>query len=109
MNNLMTSPDCNGTILGRPQNQVVARLDALLLILKDCKEETCTHPWRALHPDHTVATLTDALNRRYDEFYEQLPEVQFEMCNPGYMPEIEGPIYGVDSPGEDGYDWSFWE
>ncbi|KAI8882863.1 alkaline phosphatase-like protein [Backusella circina FSU 941] len=45
--------------------QLVNRLDALLVVLKTCRAETCRDPWRVLHPnDENVKTLADALDRK---------------------------------------------
>lgn len=45
--------------------QLVNRLDALLVVLKSCRAETCRDPWSVLHPnDDSVKTLKDALNEQ---------------------------------------------
>ncbi|KAG6834736.1 hypothetical protein H0H93_007697 [Arthromyces matolae] len=35
--------------LSAPLNQVIERLDALLLVLSSCKGPTCIKPWNVLH------------------------------------------------------------
>ncbi|KAL7309932.1 hypothetical protein PS15m_010749 [Mucor circinelloides] len=61
--------------------QLVNRLDALLLVLKSCRAESCRDPWRVLHPnDKSVKTLQDALHKKYDAHYKQYKSVKFEEC-----------------------------
>lgn len=93
--------------MGRSLDQVVSRLDALLLVLKSCKGVECTLPWETLHPGgQKVTTLSEALNPRYDAFYAAQPDISFSACELGYLPEFEGP--------QEGYayrrsgDWSNW-
>lgn len=75
-----------------PLNRLESRLDALLLVLKGCKAKTCTKPWDALHPDGSVASLKDAMNPTYDQFYEkQQNRVSFDWCDKGYIVVAEGP------------------
>jgi hypothetical protein len=44
-----------------------------------------------LHPKGNVKTLHDALEKRFDEFYEKQEKVYFERCEKGYIKEREGP------------------
>ena len=77
---------------GYPVNRLESRLDALLLVLKSCKAETCTAPWKALHPDGSVGSLPDAMNPKFDQFYEkQQNRVAYDYCAPGYIIAAEGP------------------
>ena len=72
--------------------QLETRLDALLLVLKDCKGQTCIKPWSALHPNGGVESLGDALKQQYDDFYaEKQKRVRFDECTKGYLPHLEGP------------------
>ncbi|KAF2099451.1 Arylsulphatase [Rhizodiscina lignyota] len=80
------------TIAGRPFREIVPRLDALVLVLKSCKGETCIHPWKELHPDGDVHSLVDALGPRFDVFYERQPKVSFLKCELGFIKESEGPL-----------------
>jgi len=51
--------------------QLTNRLDALLVVLKECKAESCRDPWRTLHPDDdSVKTLEDALHEKVQIFYK---------------------------------------
>ena len=56
MNNLYNK---NQQLLGKSMKQLLARLDALLLVLKACDGKDCYLPWSALHPGGAVTTLTD--------------------------------------------------
>lgn len=61
--------------------QLVNRLDALLVVLKSCRAETCRDPWSILHPnDDSVKTLKDALHEKYDAHYTQFKKVEFQEC-----------------------------
>ena len=75
-----------------PINRLESRLDALLLVLKSCKDVTCIKPWLALHPSGNVDSLPDAMNSTYDQFYEQQQNrISFTSCEPGYIISAEGP------------------
>ncbi|KAJ3043617.1 hypothetical protein HDV00_004718 [Rhizophlyctis rosea] len=52
-----------------PTTKLIQRLDALLSVLHDCTGETCRKPWRKIHPDGSVKSLADALDRELDTFY----------------------------------------
>lgn len=103
MDNLAANPDLypGHRIAGRPYQQIVNRLDTLLMILKSCKQNECIEPWKILHPDGKVLTLLDALRSEYDMFYAEQPRVSFTSCELGYFPGAEGPqhanIYNGDS------------
>lgn len=96
MNNLLADiPNISNApqkmLLGQPLRKVVARLDALMMVLKSCVGTECTHPWLQLHPDGNVTTLQGALAPKYDLFYQSQPKVSFSACKLGYFPEYEGP------------------
>jgi N-acetylglucosamine-6-sulfatase len=98
MNNLLvdlTGPKdidkLNGTLLDYPLRMIVTRLDALQLVLKSCKNETCRAPWKTLHPQGNVSSLLNALDSRYDDFYNSQPKVEFSECKQGYLIGAEGP------------------
>ncbi|KAF7538967.1 hypothetical protein G7054_g2552 [Neopestalotiopsis clavispora] len=78
------------SIGGRDFPQVIQRLDALLMVLKSCKGNDCLQPWRALHPQGNVATLLDALQSNFDDFYGQQAKVSFSACELGQILESEG-------------------
>ena len=75
-----------------PINRLESRLEALLLVLKSCKAITCIKPWLALHPGGKVTTLKDAMDPKFDAFYEQQQNrISFSKCEPGYIIKSEGP------------------
>ncbi|KAF2098540.1 alkaline phosphatase-like protein, partial [Rhizodiscina lignyota] len=63
------------TLLGRPIEQLIHRLDAVVLVQKSCKTEQCRQPWKQLHPNGTVSNLIDALDEKYDAFYNHSYQV----------------------------------
>lgn len=74
--------------------RMLQRLDALLLILKDCKGRQCTQPWKSYFPSEDVGSLADALNPKYDSFFaDVVANVDMEECTKGYIPEMEGPAW----------------
>ena len=74
--------------------RMLQRLDALLLLLKDCKGRQCTHPWESYFPSGEVQNLDQALNPEYDGFLARIvANVDFEECTRGYIPELEGPAW----------------
>jgi N-acetylglucosamine-6-sulfatase len=98
--NLGTDPakHTNYKIANRELPQIIARLDALMLVLKSCEGDACRYPWRQLHPAGEVNSLADALDYGFDIFYTDQPKVSFSSCEDGYMISAEGPqnfsIYG---------------
>jgi len=114
-------------ISGRKIKDVIARLDALMMVLKSCKAASCTDPWKVLHPQGDVTNLLSALSTGLDVFYEKQPKVSFSKCELGYIVESEGPqipfafgqaagyggIFVQEAGGEHRalkyrQDWSFW-
>ncbi|KAJ0367190.1 hypothetical protein COL154_003261 [Colletotrichum chrysophilum] len=89
MDNLAGS--ATGQLLDRPLSSVKDRLDALLLVLKSCKAESCRLPWSQIHPDGTVNNLRDALDAKYDDFYAGQPKISFSDCKDFYDIGSEGP------------------
>lgn len=73
-------------------NRLESRLDALMLVLKSCKAQTCMKPWLALHPGGAVTNLPEAMDAKYDQFYEeQQQRVSYNWCDQGYIIAAEGP------------------
>lgn len=119
MDNLLLSSSTSSTEnlvhgLGRIDS-VAARLDALLLVLKSCKGDSCRRPWAALHPNGGVESLADAMKEEYNGFYEEEQvKVSFERCELGYLVEAEGVQFeGVGAVYRefmlrDGSEWSEW-
>ena len=105
MNNLYPKLD-SMQLLGRPLSRVIDRVDALLLVLKSCKGNTCIQPWRVLHPEGSVDSLRDALHLKYDVFYTNQPKVSYSACENGYIIAAEGPQVGFQY--RDGLNWEAW-
>lgn len=78
-------------LLGVNIGLVINRLDALMMVLKSCKGESCVEPWTVLHPQGDVKSLTEALEVRFDAFYEEQTQVSFNRCENGYIIDAEGP------------------
>lgn len=78
-------------VAGRDYKSVAARLDALVLVLRDCKAEVCRRPWKTLHPDGSVSSLAAALHADFDNFYYEQPKMAFDGCGggSGYLKELE--------------------
>jgi hypothetical protein len=62
-------------------------------VLKSCKGNTCTDPWRVLHPSGDVTSLSAAVKVKFDHFYKVQPKVSFTKCEMGYLVESEGPQF----------------
>ena len=97
-NSSTTFTVCNGldgtTMDSSALAHLVNRLDALLLVLKTCKGKQCTQPWLSLFPDGQVSTLKDALNVKFDDYFEsRVQKLQFAKCEKGYIAESEGPMW----------------
>lgn len=72
---------------------LISRLDSILLVLKTYRTRECTHPWKVLYPLGDVRDLYDALEMRFDDFYEsQQAKVGFSTCEEGYILSSEGPV-----------------
>lgn len=85
-----------GSINGWPISTISSRLNALLLTLKRCKGRVCTRPWEKLHPGGQVKNLKDALNNKYNAFYEQQQhQVTFSECGKGQVLALEGALEPV--------------
>lgn len=72
-------------LFNRPFSAVIDRLDALLVILKECKGRTCTDPWET----HGQKSLKCALNPKLDAYFLGQPKVAFSSCELGYIREAE--------------------
>lgn len=89
MHNLYTS---QGYLFGNPISKVLSRLNGLMMVLKSCKGQDCIYPWSVTHPQGDVKTIRDAMDPKFDEFYEEeMPQVSFDKCVRGYFTELEGP------------------
>ncbi|KAF7344962.1 Arylsulfatase [Mycena venus] len=79
--------------------QLQTRLDALAMVLKSCKADSCRSPWVVLHPQRDVQNLGDAMTPKFDAFYASHPKVSFSECEQGYILESEGPQDVIPLPG----------
>lgn len=76
---------------------LVSRLDALLMVLKTCVGYQCTHPWESLFPDGHVQSLEQALEGEYDDFFQTgVKRVHYDSCEKGYIASAEGPVWSSD-------------
>lgn len=97
-----------------------------MMVLKSCKQQSCIHPWKSLHPLGNVHSLLSALSPEYDDFYREQVKVSYTRCEGGYIVESEGSqdfqVFGTteqfndntiyDVPGQQvlvNPDWSLWE
>jgi len=73
--------------------KLAQRLDSLLMVLKSCSGNSCIHPWKVLFPGEEVTTLKQALDGKYDAFFEMSSRdapVSFDRCIWGHINEFEG-------------------
>ncbi|QGI68882.1 hypothetical protein CEK27_012853 [Fusarium fujikuroi] len=108
LNNLFPHDDAKAStaLLGTTTGQVLNRLDALMLVLKSCKGNTCIEPWKILHPEGGVASLKDALQAKFNAFYKEQVKVRFDRCEYGYLIDAEGPQVGYEY--REGLEWHHW-
>ncbi|QGI86252.1 hypothetical protein CEK25_012981 [Fusarium fujikuroi] len=108
LNNLFPHDDAKASteFLGTTTGQVLNRLDALMLVLKSCKGNTCIEPWKILHPEGGVASLKDALQAKFNAFYKEQVKVRFDRCEYGYLIDAEGPQVGYEY--REGLEWHHW-
>ncbi|WVQ83467.1 hypothetical protein IAT38_005608 [Cryptococcus sp. DSM 104549] len=78
--------------------RLLHRLDALLLVLKRCTGPACHAPYAQLFPASSahltggeIYRLDQALEERYDGFFEGLPKARFAECALGFLEELEKP------------------
>lgn len=94
------------TFPGWQLSHLVARLDSLMMVMKSCRGQSCVQPWNTLHPEGDVETLEDALQPRFNAFYEDQVKVIFTKCEAGYIIDSEGPQIGYEY--RQGLRWSHW-
>ncbi|POS70775.1 arylsulfatase [Diaporthe helianthi] len=93
-------------VLGTHVDLVIGRLDALMMVLKSCKGDTCIEPWKVLHPRGDVHSLSDALKVRFDSFYRHQAKVAYDRCELGYILDAEGPQEPYQY--RKGWSWHSW-
>eukprot|EP00916_Digyalum_oweni_P013296 GHVL01021808.1.p1 GENE.GHVL01021808.1~~GHVL01021808.1.p1 ORF type:complete len:691 (+),score=88.59 GHVL01021808.1:416-2488(+) len=63
--------------------EFIARLDALLDVLRTCRTSSCRNPYTQIHgPLSLVSSLSEALKPIYDELYLSRPRPVFSECLP---------------------------
>ena len=110
-NSTLASWGTNTTVLDVSMLNLVSRLDALMFVLKSCQADECRAPWAALQPDENISNLVEALQPKFDDFYQnQVPRVQFTRCEPGYIIDAEGPQFEPNATYSDGSEpqWAIW-
>ena len=88
------------TLIGRPTEEVIHRLDALVLILKTCVADVCCEPWKELHPNGNVKTLAHALHEKYDDLYKRsysFAKVGWKQCYSGMDEDSSVTLYDLDN------------
>ena len=88
------------TLMGRPTEQVINRLDALVLVQKTCVADVCRKPWNQLHPDGSVETLAQAVHEKYDDFYTRsyrMAKVGWKQCYNGLGNVSGSTLYDLDN------------
>ncbi|KAJ3384738.1 hypothetical protein HDU84_002677 [Entophlyctis sp. JEL0112] len=85
----LVDPDQIDNIYESTSVALINRLDALLLILKDCIGVQCLNPWNSLHPKGNVKNLGQALDAEHDEFYQTTGRLHIKQCLRGFYPENE--------------------
>ena len=92
MNNLLAqnAPNSTAQYYGRSWKELVKRLDAVLMVTKSCKQDSCRDPWSVLFPGGQVTDLESAMTQQYDAFFDNQPQVSFTGCLAGYFPAVEG-------------------
>lgn len=93
-------------LLGTRLSLVISRLDALMMVLKSCKGGNCIEPWKVLHPQEDVHSLSEALQVRFDSFYRNQAKVAYKRCEPGYIIDSEGPQAPYQY--RKGWSWHSW-
>lgn len=84
------------TLLGRPVERVIHRLDAMVLVQKSCSGDVCREPWKQLHPNGGVKTLMGALQEKYDGYYKnsyELAKVGWQQCYTGLNSTSSSTLY----------------
>ncbi len=81
----------NKEYYGRPEIELFSRLDALLMVTKSCKTESCRDPWSELFPGGQVNNIQDAMDSSYDAFFSSQPRISFSTCTGGHVIADEGP------------------
>lgn len=97
MNNLLAPLNEEGPFAAIESNsdsgRLASRLDALTLYLKFCHGAACRFSWIHLFPGGEAKNLQEALNPKFDDYFDSLPKVQYRDCNIGFHLEAEFPYW----------------
>ncbi|KAK7034486.1 hypothetical protein VNI00_012333 [Paramarasmius palmivorus] len=66
-------------------NRVISRLNALMIVLKTCVGDVCRNPWDAIFTLGEAANLEEALDEKYDSYFDSLPRFRYRECRYGYF------------------------
>ena len=87
---------------------MLSRLNGLLLVTKSCEGRSCRNPWIVLDrgfieaggkktataaSEPAIDTLRRALDPKYDDYFDALPDVHFGACAKLQLIENERPYY----------------
>lgn len=82
----------NRSSLSTDNRRLVERLDGLLLVLKTCKGNSCRQPYHELFPSEgKLHALSQVLDAKYDDYFANLPRVQWSECILGFQSRMEKP------------------
>lgn len=70
-----------------PGGRVASRLDAAMLYLKHCRGAQCRYGWENIFPYGEATNLKEALNPRFDSYFDGLPKVHYDSCRQGFIIE----------------------
>lgn len=91
-----TSSLTGNSVLAPSTARLLDRLDALLLVLKTCRGDTCTNPYKELSTHNDFVQLSDLLQQRnvdsnVESWLRDLPKVEYSTCQLGYQSRNEWP------------------
>ena len=105
MNNRLakTATGTGSQYYGRSESDLFARLEAVLMVTKSCKQDSCRNPWGTLFPSGEVTNIQEAMDAKYDTFFTNQPHISFSSCSDGNVISEEGPqqvnVFGSSSSG----------
>lgn len=73
--------------------RIASRMDALVLFLKTCRGSDCRKAWTHLFPYGEVSSMKEALDSKYDTYFDGLPKLRYRSCEMGFNCEQIQPIY----------------
>ena len=98
MNNLVDSEDPY-------HKRAFTRLNAILMVTKSCEKGSCRDPWSVFDLPgrrEKLKDFEDAMNPKYDTFFDKFPRVAFGECMGYQYAPNEGPFYPPLPEGGDG-------